>query len=164
MTATPRTDPRVDPRYLWLVLPPVVAGLLVAAVFLVERVYPLGTPPAGTVAEAAARGDAARLMVLLMGGADPDRRSLVPAGNLSDDAFEIAPLDAAILGRQVEIMELLLRNGAHVQDRARSLCLAQAVAFDDAFPVLGAPDAKAADERLGPRDAARRCLGDAAVK
>jgi hypothetical protein len=145
-------------RLLVVCVPPLVAVAAVAAFLIVERVVAVGSPPAATVADAAARGAAARAVELILDGADPNGTGLVPAGVLGAESFELHPIEAAILGRRPELVALLIRQGAVVPDRDRAACLARRTAFEEVLPALGVTEPPAAaGTPVGPGEAWAAC-------
>lgn len=84
-------------------------------------------PPAN-VAEAAAYGDAARMLALQSSGQDVNRRWPTRPGLFdASSALEVTALQAAILTRRPEVAMLLLRRGARADNPAGLACLAQAL-------------------------------------
>jgi hypothetical protein len=57
---------------------------------------------------------------------------------LSDQDYLLTPIEAAVAGGHVEVMQLLVRNGATLNDRnlARLLCLARLSDAADAVAFL----------------------------
>ena len=66
------------------------------------------------VSEAVATGNYAELVRLLENGADPNRSSTVRAPLLASQEVVATPLEAAVLGRNATMMQLLLARGAVV--------------------------------------------------
>ena len=130
-------------------VPPVVAFVLIGAFVAAEAVglRPLGFEPAN-VSEAAAVGAAATSLRFIAEGADPDAPHPVAAGVLGTLPRTVNAIDAAIIGRQAEMIALLRNQGATtVAQRAK--CLADAVDFPQALPPLGI--AEPPDPTVDPR-------------
>lgn len=111
-----------------IVLPPIVAFVLVA-VYLVAESFGfrgLAATEPTTVSEAAAMGHAARALQLIAEGQDPNQPKHVASGILDSSEYELRPLEAAILGRHLELVRLLTRSGAARFDMARAVCFARA--------------------------------------
>lgn len=150
---------------LWLAAPPAAALCFILAGFAAEAagVRSCASPVASTVSEAAALGDAARLVELIQQGQDPNRSWPVPQGALDSGRWDVAPIDAAILGRTIQMVRLLQRHGAASPDPERSACLARLRGLPEALPLLGRTSADVEVERIvDPADAVRMCgAGDA---
>jgi len=118
-------------------VPPVVAFILVAAFVVGEAVgwRPLSFEPAN-VSEAAAVGAAATALRFIAEGADPNAPHPIAAGLLGTLPRTVNAIDAAILGRRAEMISLLRKQGA-TTDGQRAKCLADAVDFPQALPLLG---------------------------
>ena len=116
-----------SPLAVRVIAPPIVAFLLVAGYLIAEALgfHGLTTPEADTVSEAAATGHAARALQLIAAGHDPNVQHRVREGLLDHSAHELAPIEAAILGRHAELVRLLQRSGATHWDSARASCFAR---------------------------------------
>jgi hypothetical protein len=81
-----------------------------------------------TLAQAAQGGDTASVFRMLSAGSDPNAAGPVRLDR-RPDAVTLTPLEAAVESRQVEVVQLLMKMGAHVSDsdRVRLACLADAV-------------------------------------
>lgn len=118
-------------------VPPVVAFILVAAFVVAEAVgwRPLSVEPAN-VSEAAAVGAAASALRFIAEGSDLNAPHPIAAGVIGTLPRTVNAIDAAILGRRAEMISLLLEQGA-TTDTHRAKCLADAVGFPQALPLLG---------------------------
>jgi hypothetical protein len=121
-----------------IVIPPLVAFLLVSIYVVGEAIgyRGLARPEAQTVAEAAAQGHAARALQLIDEGQNPNQPQRVRADFLDAGEYEVRPVEAAILGRHVELVRLLLRVGAASFDKTRASCLAR-LRLPEVLPDLG---------------------------
>ena len=99
---------------------------------------PLTAPPDLTLSEAAAIRDEAEVVRQIGEGADPNGSALVRRGMLSDGDYMLTPLEAATASRHVEIVRLLLREGAELNGaNFQTLnCLAQEGHADDIVALL----------------------------
>ena len=117
-------------------VPPVVAFVLVAAFVVAEAAgwRPLSVEPSN-VSEAAAVGAAATALRFIAEGADPNAPHPIAAGVLGTLPRTVNAIDAAILGRRAEMISMLRTQGA-TTDVHRAKCLADAVDFPQALPLL----------------------------
>ena len=109
---------------LILVMPP-LAGFITVGGFLIAEASgarPLSAEPAN-VSEAAAMGAAARTIRFIVNGENPNRPWPIREGMLGSTSYSVDAIDAAILGRRPEIIEVLQEHGAVVVDVLRSACL-----------------------------------------
>ena len=81
---------------------------------------PFWAPTMLTLSEAAALRDQAAAVVLLEGGADPDRMYSIRAGITADRALELTPVQAAIREDRPEMVDLLLSHG--LRANAAQIC------------------------------------------
>jgi hypothetical protein len=141
-----------------IAVPPLAACVLVALYLLVESFgfRGLAAAEASTVAEAAAMGHAARALQLMADGQNPNEPQHISAGILDSNQYQLRPLEAAIVGRHVEMMRLLQRSGAARFDLARAACLARA-RLPEALPDLNAPPAASPDAPTEISEAIKRC-------
>jgi len=139
--------------------PPLAAFTLVAGFFLVEAAgwQPFNAQPAN-VSEAAAVGAAASALRFIADGSDPNVARPIAAGVLGSQARTVDAIDAAILGRRPEMITLLRQHGARVTDAARSQCLAEAIDFRDALPLLDLPPTQGPSPPREQGDAVDACL------
>ena len=147
----------------------VVAGpTLIAVAALVTFVTleasghtPLATPPPVNVAEAVAWGDAARAVAFIRVGQDPNRRWPVREGVLDlRGEVHVTPVQAAILSRRPELVGLMLRNGARLDNGTAHACLSAAVGIAAELPpnTFGAtPGANYSGPQLGGMTALTQC-------
>jgi len=137
-----------------LIAPPVAAFALVAGFQVAEAFgfQPLSAQPAN-VSEAAAMGAAAAALRFIADGSDPNVPRPIAPGVLGTLPRTVDAIDAAILGRRPEMITLLRQHGARVTDAARAQCLADAINFPDALPLLD----------LQPREASSSVEVDDAV-
>ena len=115
-----------------LVAPQVV--LAVSAIVLIVLGWmdrnPFWSPTTLTLSEATALRDQATVLVLIEGGADPDRSYPIRAGLTGERETVLTPMQAAISEDRAEMAALLLSHG--LKARAGQVCewLALAVAND----------------------------------
>ena len=128
-------------RVVWALVAPAVvvvsaSAILAAAGF--AGYMPLTAPPDLTLSEAAAIRDEAEVVRRIDEGANPNGSALVRRGMLSDGDYLLTPLEAAAASRHVEIVRLLLREGAEVNGAnfQTLYCLAQEVHADDIVVLL----------------------------
>ena len=129
---------------LSMVVPPAIAMLWIAWVVAAERIG--AAPYAGIVAqnsaEAAALGRAGEVLRFLHDGEDPHRVSVVRPEILSSVIRRATTLEAALWSRQLELIQLLDREGALADphDRASLACLAMDLELDDVAEYLTGRD------------------------
>jgi hypothetical protein len=138
--------------------PPLTAFALVAGFFIAEATgwQPLNGEPAN-LSEAAATGAAASALRFIADGADPNIARPIGAGVLGSQERTVDAIDAAILGRRPEMITLLRQHGARVTDAARAQCLADAIDFPDALPLLDLQP-REASSHVDEDDAVEACL------
>lgn len=126
-----------------LAVPLTVSMILLTSVVLGERVG--ATPFAGmtpaNAAEAAGMGSAVHVIRFIRLGVDPNRVYPVRPEIISSAVLRATTLEAAMWSRQVELVELLDREGAIVgaAQRHALACLAADLKVDDIVDYL-APD------------------------
>jgi len=132
-----------------MAVPPLAAFAMVALYLVAESLGFRGfaaVEPA-TVSEAAALGHAARALQLIDQGQDPNKPQRIAPGMLDAHEYTLRPLEAAIVGRHLEMVRLLQRSGAAQFDMTRAICLAEArlpAALEDLnASTPGAPDSPA---------------------
>jgi hypothetical protein len=127
-----------------IVLPPVAAFLLLSTYLVSEALgfRGLARPEAQTVSEAAALGEAARALQLIAAGQQVNAPQHVRTDFLDAGAYDVTPVEAAILGRHVELVRLLERAGVRPSDTVRAVCFARA-RLPEVLPDLGALPASA---------------------
>lgn len=74
--------------------------------------HPFWPTPDVTLSEAAAVRDDAEVVRLIEQGHDPSRRWAVRSGIIDGDGHLLTPLEAAVMIRRLQTVELLLREGA----------------------------------------------------
>lgn len=143
---------------------PLLGVLFVVAYVLVETVRPgtMAAPVLETVPEAIAAGHPARALELLADGADINQPARVRAGVVRPGraAYDVTPLEAAVLVQRSEAVRLLLRSGADPARSPMAICLAR-YRLPEVLVLFGAqPDAtgQALPEVL-PEAAVRACGG-----
>ncbi|MEQ1757954.1 MAG: hypothetical protein ABL986_06510 [Vicinamibacterales bacterium] len=143
-----------------LTMGPVLATGLVALYLLIETVRPwtLAARPPDTIAEAVAWGNAAQALEMMARGADVDAVSHVRPGLIDVVAFDVTPVEAAILSRQIEMTALLLRSGADPTRSRLAVCLARA-RFPQALPLLGQPESDLEGPVAHADEAVAACSG-----
>ena len=141
-----------------IVVPPVAAFALVALYVVAEGFgfRGLAAAEAGTVSEAAAMGHAARAVELIAQGQNPNVPQHVGEGVLDSSAYQLRPLEAAILGRHIEMARLLQRSGAAQFDTTRAICFARA-RLPEFLPELHAPAAEDSDAPMRIDATVRMC-------
>ena len=122
-----------------IALPPIVAFVLVAVYVVAESIgfHGLAFAEPTTVSEAAAMGRAAVALRLTAEGQDPNQPQHVASGILDSGEYQLRPLEAAILGRHLEMVRLLQRSGAARFEMGRAICFARA-RLPEVLPDLGA--------------------------
>jgi hypothetical protein len=131
-----------DPCTLALTAPVLLAMLWLGSVVALERAG--STLSSGIVprnsAEAAGLGLASELLRFLRQGEDPHHVYDVRAEILSSAVLRATTLEAAMWARQLELIELLDREGAiaDAQERAALACLAADLDIDEVAEYLGA--------------------------
>ena len=145
---------------LILVVPP-LAGFVVVAGFLLAEASgsrPLSAEPSN-VSEAAATGAAARAIQFIVNGENPNRPWRIREDVLGSASYSVDAIDAAILGRRPEIVEVLQQHGAVVVDPPKSACLIRAVGLPELLPIVGAsPDRVTSDASDDVSDRILACL------
>jgi hypothetical protein len=127
----PRTSHHQTPWFLVVALVgPALAWLVGAAIVLLASLAgyrALAAPADFTLSEAAALRDGAEVLRQIGAGRDPSARAVVRPGVLSDPEYLITPLEAATAARHTEVVQLLLRRGAVLNDANMVVlfCLAQ---------------------------------------
>jgi len=142
--------------------PPILAFALVAGFLAAETLgfRPLDAEPAN-VSEASAMGAAAAALRFIANGSDPNIPRVIAPGVLGNAPRTVNAIDAAILGRQPEMIQLLRQSGATVADLRRSQCLADAVQFPEALSILGIAGTPSAVVSTGEADdPIEACLRD----
>jgi hypothetical protein len=143
-----------------IVVPPIVAFALVVLYVIAEGLGFRGLAAAepGTISEAAATGHAARALALIAQGQNPNVPQHVGEGVLDSSAYELRPLEAAILGRHLEMARLLQRSGAAHFDTTRAVCFARA-RLPEFLPDLHVSASESADVPKNIDAAVRMCVG-----
>ena len=143
---------------------PVLLAFCLLLAFVVAEVAgasPFAIDRPRNVAETAAFGDAAGLLALIAQGQDVNARWEVRQDLLdSRGPQRVTAMQAAILMRRPEAVQLLLRRGARAGQPKELACLAQAVGVGRELPpsVFNAPDGRYYDgSPLGGIDALMRC-------
>jgi hypothetical protein len=160
MSRPDRRDPRQRTAlglYARVLIPPITGFVVIAGYVGAEALgfRMLAAPEAATISEAAALGHAARVLELIAAGQDPNARFPVRPSILDAGGRELAPLEAAILGRHAELVRLLQRSGA-TQPSPRATCLARA-RLPDVLPDLGAESAAPTDSLVDITTALENC-------
>lgn len=141
-----------------MVVPP-AAAFLVVALYLVAESFGfrgLAAVEPGTVSEAAAMGHAARALQLIAEGQNPNEVQRIAPGIFDSNEYRLRPLEAAVVGRHIELVRLLQRSGAAKFDMARAICLARA-RLPEALPDLNASSTDASDSPMEIATAVERC-------
>lgn len=124
-----------------VLLPAVALAVCAAALVLAASAgkYPFfWERRAFTMAEAAAVRDRAEVLRLIRAGEDPFHVQRVPAGVLSDRELRLTPLQAAVLARRGEVVDLLLwaTHGVDGEAWSEAVCLARLVHAADVEQTL----------------------------
>jgi hypothetical protein len=140
-----------------VVAPPLLAFALIAAYMLAESSghQLLAQPEAQTISEAAARGEAARALELIRAGQNVNGRLRIREGIIGSSPLMLTPVEAAIVGRHVELVRLLFRTGARPPGTA--VCLAQE-RLPELLPELGGAPAESASTSSDVTTALARCV------
>ena len=109
------------PALLWLA----AVGAIMIIALVGYRV--LAAPADLTLSEAAAIRDGAEVLRQMRAGADPDAPGRIRRGIIRDQEYLMTPLEAATAARHLEVLQLLVRNGAAVNESNFPVlfCLAQ---------------------------------------
>lgn len=104
---------------------------------------PFSAPPYRNSAEAAAAGDPATMLRFVRMGDDPTRIKVVGPEAISSQVLRVTTLEAAMWSRSIEMIHVLDREGAIIDDAQRKdlACLAVDLDMPDAKAYL-APDAE----------------------
>jgi ankyrin repeat protein len=128
------------------VLPPLAVTVytVIALMLGAAGLHPMWKVSTPNFSEAAAGRDAATVMLLLSQGRDPNASHLVRAGVLDRWAVRTTPLEAAFGEGRMEIVDILLRNGAALDEKRRIAFTCQARARREAdivryFEARGGP-------------------------
>ena len=151
-------QPAVDRRSgaLALALAAVPAAWLVAATALVFAAWagytPFLTPSDLTLSEAAVVRDHLEILRQIEAGVDPNRPGRIRADLVRPDESMMTPLEAAVISRRLETVELLHRHGARIDAATLPtlLCMAQRQNDDDIALYL---------RNQAPADLVVRCEG-----
>lgn len=139
------TDPRSDhnaacpldaalafPALLWLA----AAGTILIATL--AGYGALAAPPDLTLSEAAAIRDVTEVLRQIRTGAKPDAPARIRRGILREEEYLMTPLEAATVAGDVEVVRLLVQNGARLDESNVPVlfCLAQDNDADDIVSFL----------------------------
>ena len=120
------------PAMAWLAL----AALLLVAVAVGYRA--LAAPENLTMPEAAALRDEAQILRQVAHGGDPSAEATLRRGIIGEQDYILTPLEAAIAARHADVVEVLMKSGARVDDKTfpRLLCLARLNSAADIVALL----------------------------
>jgi hypothetical protein len=143
--------------------PPLAGFFLLAGYVAAEALgfHGLARPAADTISEAAAMGNAARALQLIAAGQDVNGRLQVREGILDRAGHDLAPIEAAILGRHAELVRLLQRSGATRWDVERTACFAR-MRLPEVLTDLGAAG-EAAEQTADVESTIRTCSAEGAA-
>ena len=127
---------------------PVVLATLAVITFSAQELRgeaPFSYGPVRNIAEAAAMGHASEVLRLLGAGEDPNQVWPVRRDIISSTITKVTALEAALWSRHVQLVELLDRQGAIVNDESRRYltCLANDLPVEEIVKYLspkGPPD------------------------
>lgn len=123
------TEPHLSKILARAVAGPVVLATLAVITFTALELLgrtPSSIGPVRNIAEAAASGTASEVLRLLGSGEDPNRVWPVRRDIISSTATRVTALEAAMWSRRAQMVELLDRQGAIVDEQTRHhvTCLA----------------------------------------
>jgi hypothetical protein len=125
---------------------PAAAAVVLLAIFVTAEaagLRPFASPPDANVAEAVAWGDAGQALAFIASGQDPNARWTIRQHVLdSHGDLHVTAVQAAVLSRRAELVELMFRHGARPDNPRGLACLAQAVGAAASLPpsVFGVAD------------------------
>lgn len=155
-------DSRRDARAL-LFAAPVVAFALVMTYLVAEAIRPgsFSAPRLRTISEAVAAGNAGQALEMMSQGASIDAVGHVREGVFEAGAYDVTPIEAAILTRRVEAVRLLIRSGADSARSKLAVCLARR-RLPEALPLLGQVEPDSELPIVAPDAAIAACTAQAA--
>ncbi len=129
-----------------LSIPP-LAGIVILGLYVaIEAIAPgaMTAPRPANIPEAIVAGNGPRALEMLAEGDDVNASASVrPAlidqlqpGLSAQAPFDVTPLEAALLAQRIEVVRLLVGNGAEIRRSPRAACLARE-RLPEAFSVLG---------------------------
>jgi hypothetical protein len=136
-------------------LPPLALACLTVVMLILGALgrHPMWHVPELNLSEAAGARDAASVVLLISRGEDPDLARPVRAGVIDPRHYEaMTPIEAALDARRAEIIDLLLRHGAVLDEahRVEYACKAKARGDGDIvqyFEARGGPVSCPSQER-----------------
>ena len=153
----PLPENRIAPLEVALALP-ALAWIAAGTVVIVAALFgyrALAAPADLTMSEAAVLRDEAELLRQMRHGVAPDAAYTIRRGMLSEQDYIMTPLEAAIAARHAEVVQLLVDNGATLNDAnlPRLICLARLSDATDiaAFLQTHSPPAAASVDCTGIR-------------
>ncbi len=120
-------------------LAPVLAAVTLLVGFVLWDAagsMPLTYSPPRNLAEAAGVGSGAAVLRFLRAGEDPNVVAVVRPEIISSAIRRVTPLEAAIWGREIRLLQLLLDQEGVDADRQYLACLADALSVEDLVPYL----------------------------
>jgi len=125
-----------------IAIPPLLGIAVLLIYVLVESVRPgaFTAPRPANIPAAIVAGNGPMALELMAGGADVNAPAPIRFGPLGPGAYEVTPLEAAVLSQRPEIVRLLLRTGAEQSRSRRAVCLAR-IRLPEVLPLLGISDA-----------------------
>jgi len=123
------TETRVSKMLALAVAVPLVSATIAVVTFSgleLRGDTPLSDGPVRNVAEATAMGQASEVLRFLAAGEDPNQIWPVRSDIISSTISRVTALEAAVWSRRAQLVELLDRQGAFVNDESRRhvACLA----------------------------------------
>ena len=133
----PPLENRIAPLEAALALPALawIAGATLLLVAVAFGYRALAAPADLTMSEAAVLSDQAELLRQMRHGANPDAQASIRRGMFGEQDYLMTPLEAAIAGRHVESVQVLVDNGTKLDSDnfPRLVCLAR---LNDATDVV----------------------------
>ena len=127
---------------------PALGALFIVTYLAIEQPGTIAAPRLETISEAVVTGNPALALELMADGADVDAPARVRPGLLERDVDRLTPLEAALLVRNLELLQLLLDVGATPSASGREDCLALEF-LPEAIPLLRARHAEVGRAPLG---------------
>ena len=136
---------------------PLFGVVFVVLYLMIETARPgtIAAPRFQNISEAIAGGNPALALEMMAAGASVDAVGHVRLGVFGSSAYEVTPLEAAMLTQRLDSAALLLRSGAVIAKSSRAECLARR-RLPEALPLLGI-SAEQPEPIVGAAEAAAIC-------